>query len=280
MSEKIDLGIDPMDAKGHYKSLPIFSESRTKEMEAMFLPFIDITDRYGLLISRLTLILGNIKPIDIRDIVIRDLMADVFDCLYESRTLIMAGKMNVGFPVVRRAFESLSLLDLCVVNKSWAEKWQKGNEIPNGKVRRELDKYPLGEKKVEMQKLYKFFCLGSHPNRDLIPRRFMGEGNQYVLGAIGHPNLVMACELCLRMLEMWFWLTAIVSVIYHKIITAIDDSYNEAYTQTAKDAQEVGKWLVENFNNVLKEEKEHWDRNPVDQPPAADKNLAPKTVES
>jgi hypothetical protein len=263
MSEKQNLGFDPMDAKEHYKSLHIFSETRAKEMNQMFLPFIDITDRYGLLISRLNLILGNVKPKDTQDIVLRDLMADVFDCLYESRTLIMGAKINVAFPVVRRAYESLTLLNLCAINKSFAEKWQKGKEITNGEVRKELDKHPLGESKEDMNKLYQFYCLGSHPNRELIPRRFLGEGNQFVLGAIGKPNLWMACDLCIKILEMWFWLTAMVSVVYHKILSEIDISYNEAYSLTANDAQEVGKWLIENFNKVLVEEKEHWDKHPV-----------------
>lgn len=263
MSDKMEQIFDPIDAKESYKSLSLYTETRTKEMTGMFLPFIDITDRYGLLISRITLVLGNIKPKDTRDVVLRDLMADVFDCLYESRVLIMEGKIYVAFPVVRRAYESLSLLNLCAINKSWAEKWHKGKEIKNSEVRKELDKHPLGESKEDMKKLYNFYCLGSHPNRELIPRRLLGEGNQYVLGAIGHPSLVMACELCLKILEMWFWLTAMISVIYHKQISAVDKSYNEAYSLTAKDAQEVSKWLVENFNKALVEEKEYWDKHPI-----------------
>jgi hypothetical protein len=263
MLDKKDSESIAANAKENYKALAHYSKTRTKEMNEMFLPFIDITDRYGLLISRLTLILGNIKPKDTRDIVLRDLMADVFDCLYESRALIMGAKINVAFPVVRRAYESLTLLNLCAVNKFWAEKWQKGNEITNGEVRKELDKHPLGESKEKMKELYKFYCLGSHPNRDLIPRRLLGGGNEYVLGAIGHPNLVMSCDLCMKILEMWFWLTAMVSAIYLKIISAIDKDYHEAYSLTARDAEEVGKWLIKNFNKVLKEEKEYWDQNLV-----------------
>jgi len=231
-------------------------------MTSMFFPFIDITDRYGLLISRITLVLGNIGPKDTQDIVLRDLMADIFDCLYESRAQIMSGRLNVAFPVVRRAFESLALLNLCAIDKSSAENWHKGKRIENAKVRDALDKHPLGESKTDTKKLYDFYCLGSHPNRDLIPFRFLGEGNQFVLGSIGQPNLSMACDLCIKILEMWFWLTAIMTVMYCKILSAADKSYGDAYSRTSKDAQEVGKSLIENFNKVLKEEKEYWDQNP------------------
>lgn len=185
---------DPKNTKETYKSLSAYAQTRTKEMTEMFIPFIDITDRYGLLICRITLILGNIKPLDIRDVVLRDLFADIFDCLYESRSLIMSGKLNVAFPVVRRAFESLSLLNLCAIDKSWAEKWHNGKEITNKDARKVLNKHPLGESEDEMRKLYKFYCLGSHPNRELIPCRFLGEGNQFVLGSIGKPNLLVVPE--------------------------------------------------------------------------------------
>ncbi|WP_408998471.1 hypothetical protein ACJ77P_12940 [Syntrophus buswellii] len=263
MSENESFAFDPLDAKNHYESLHKFSDTRAKEMNQMFLPFIDITDRYGLLISRLTIILGNAKPKDTQDIVLRDLMADVFDCLYESRDLIMGAKINVAFPVVRRAYESITLLNLCAINKSFANKWHSGKEIKNAEVRKELDKHPLGESKEDMKKLYNFYCLGSHPNRELIPRRFLGEGNQFVLGAIGKPNLWLACDLCIKILEMWFWLTAMVSVIYHDMLSKVDIGYNDAYSQTSNDAKEISKWLVLNFNNVLKEEQEYWINNPV-----------------
>jgi len=123
----------PKDANKHYESLQMYADTRTKEISEMSGPFVKITDRYGRLISRVTLILSGIKPENTQDKVLRDLMADIFDCLYESRFLVMASKLNVAFPVARRAYESLSLMSLCGIDKSWAEKWQKGQKIGNAK---------------------------------------------------------------------------------------------------------------------------------------------------
>jgi len=251
------------EANKHYESLKLYSEIRTKEISEMSVPFIEITDLYGRLISRLTLILGGMEPKDTQDIVLRDLLADIFDCLYESRSLIMATKLNVAFPIARRAYESLSLMSLCAIDKTWAEKWQKGKKIGNAEIRRELGKHPMGEQEEELKKLYNFFCLATHPNRELIPRRFLGEGNQYVLGVIGQPNLLMVCEYCINLLEMWYWLTAMASYFYHETIAKVDKGYSDSYMQAAREAQNVREWFVDNFNRVLKEEHEHWRQNPA-----------------
>src|ERR1051325_8332630 len=66
-----------------------------------------------------------------------------------------------------------------------AEKWHAEKKISNEDVRHELGKHPMGEVEGEMKNLYKFFCLGTHPNRGLIARRFLGEGNEFVLGRHG-----------------------------------------------------------------------------------------------
>jgi len=255
----------PKEANKHYDELKEYAATRTEEISAMMGPYIRITDRYGRLISRIVLLLGNVKPSSIQDLVIRDLMADVFNFLYETRPLILAGKISVAFPIARRAYESLSLLHLCAVNEEWAEKWQKGKKIGNVEIRRELSAHPMGEPEEQMKELYNFFCSATHPNRELIPRRFLGDGNEYVLGVIGAPNLVMVVDYCSKILEMWFWLTATVSYFYGEIIHKIDKGYPEAYRQAAEEAKKAKGWLIENFNRLLKEEQAYWERNPIDE---------------
>jgi hypothetical protein len=248
-----------------YEDLEEYAAARTEDISSMMDPYIQITDRYGQLISRIVLMVGNTKPTNVQDIVVRDLIADVFDCLYETRSLILAGKLNVAFPIARRAYESLSLLHLCAVNESWAKRWQNGKKIRNAEIRRELNAHPMGESEEKMKELYNFFCSATHPNRELIPRRFLGDGNEYVLGAIGAVNLVMVIDYCMKILDMWFWLTAIVSFFYCEIIAKINEGYPEAYHQVAEEAKKTKRWLIENFNRLLKEEQEYWERNPTDE---------------
>lgn len=263
--ENMQKQFNPNEATKLYEALQNYADTRTKEMSGMAEPYIKITDIYGRLISRLVLLLGGNKPVNTQDIVIRDLMTDVFDCLYESRTLILSGKLNIAFPIGRRAYESLSLLHLCSLDKAWAEKWHKGKKIENYKIREELGVHPKGESKEQMKELYNFFCIATHPNRELIPRRFLGEGNEYVLGAIGEPNLVIVLDYCTKNLEMWYWLTATVSYFYKEVIAELDKGYYELYQQAAKEAQKVKVWLIENYNNLLREEQKYWENHPVEE---------------
>ncbi len=254
---------NPKEAIKHYEELPKYADTRTKEISEMAKPFIEITDKYGRLICRIVHLLGNVKPKDTQDVAIRDLMSDIFDALYESRSLILAGKVHVSFPIARRAYESLSLLHCCVLDKAFANKWNKGKEIGNAEVRKKLGSHPKGESEKELRELYKFFCKATHPNRDLILRRFLGEGNKFVLGVIGKPNLVLTIDYCIKMLEMWFWLTATVSHFYKKEYLHKDKEYFTEYHQAADEAKQVKQWLVENFNSLLKEEQNYWKQNPV-----------------
>lgn len=245
------------EGRNLYNQLPKYAETRSNELSSMSGPYIDLTDRYGELLSSLVVLLGKSPPTGSQDIVMRDLLADVFDCLYESRALILAGKLNVAFPVARRAYESLSLLHLCAVDKRWADKWQKGRQVRQADIWKELRKRHMGPPERKMKVLYKFFCSATHPNRYLIPTRFLGDGNEYVLGVIGKPNLVFVVDYCIKIVEMWFWLAAVVSISYKDMIAESNPGYFEDYSKVAKEARSVTQSLVENFNRLLREEREY-----------------------
>lgn len=244
---------NPQKGDEEYAKLPHYTEVRTREISGMVEPYIQVTDQYGQLIARLTLILGRIKPRDTQDIVIRDLMADVFDFLYEARAFILSGKFMMAFTLGRRAYESLSLLALCALDPSWADRWAQGKEISNGQVRKQLAKHKMGEPENLTKELYKYFCAVTHPNRGLILQRRLGEGNLFVLGAIAQPDLIMMTDIARYHLNMWYWLSAVVTYFYLLQIDQFDRSYGEAYLGTAKDAEHVGQELRENYNRLLEE---------------------------
>lgn len=241
------------EADAQYEKLREYAIVRERELAGMMEPYVGLADSYGHLIVRLTTVLGRIKSKDIQDVVIRDLMADVFDSLYEARTCLLAGKCTVVYPIARRAYESLSLLHLCALEPDWARKWQSGKPIWNGEVRRALAAHSMGEPKANTDHLYDFFCAATHPNRDLVAHRFLGDGNEFVLGVIGQPNLVMIADCCIKLVDMWFWLTATVSYFYRSHLEQHDRSYFDAYLCLAADAQEIKRQLVDDYNQVLAE---------------------------
>ena len=227
------------EATALFDRLPEFAVTRHHEIVSMAEPYIASTDRYARLVARLVSFLGHVSPRDEQDRVIRDLLADVFDFLYEARQLILGGKLSVAFPLARRAYESLSLLHLCAVEPKWATKWQQGKQIGNAEVRKALGEHPMGEPEAEMRELYKFFSEAAHPNRSLVPQRFLGEGNAFVLGMIGKPELYFVFDYCSKHLGLWHWFAATVSYFYRESIGPVDRAYFEEYHECVERAKPV-----------------------------------------
>lgn len=239
-----------------YKKLEEYSQHRSRELAAMSAPYIECTDTYGQYVCRLTNVLGRIEPGTVQDKAIRDLMADVFDMLYESRIIILKSKLEVAYPLIRRAYESLSLMALIPLDEPYATRWQNGEKIKNSEIRDQLDKHEMGERAEGLREAYKFFSLAAHPNRDMIPERFLGQGNKFTLGAIGMPDLVMVTDYMSRHLNLWFWFAAVLAYYYRNVIDKFDAQLAEEYFKVAAKAKEVSAWLNEQHNNVLKEHRE------------------------
>jgi hypothetical protein len=230
---------------------------RTASLSKTLHPYIQVTDAYADLICEIVDVLGTERPSSIEEIVVRDLLADVFDSLHEARRIILTGKCSTAYPTARRVYESMSLLALCVFDPSVAKQWQSGKQISNSEVRRGLAKQILGEEEHATKELYNFFSLGAHPNRDLIPGRYLGEGNQFTLGAIMVPSLALVVQYCAIHLSMWFWFTATTLHKFHMLVDAAKPDLGQRYLQVARAAQQLQPELRRNYDRLLKEEREH-----------------------
>lgn len=239
----------------NYTTVRESDEKQTGELCGIFKPYIQVTDVYAELVCEIVGVIGTERPSSQQDIVVRDLLVDVFDSLQEARRIILTGKCSTAYPVARRVYEALSLMALCALDPGIAEKWESGKEIGNNEVRQKLAKHPLGEPEDSTKKLYSFFSLGAHPNRDLIPRRFLGEGNEFVLGSVGAPSLALVTEYCTIHLRMWFWFTAVLLHFYQQLVdTAIPD-FGRRYLQVADAAQRLQAELNLNYERLLREEQ-------------------------
>lgn len=238
-----------------YRDLPTFATGRDQELRAMLTPFVDITDRYGELVSRAVLALGRVPPRNRQDAIVRDLLADVFDFLYEWRRPLLEGRVHVGYPLGRRSYESLSLLSAVLQDKDLATRWDSGKQIGNSQIRSALTSLPFYEDETSLRELYSFFSKGSHPNRDLVSERFLGEGNEYVLGSIGRPSLVLVLDSSISLLGLWFWFGALVAYVAREPLASSDAVFGSHYLETARDAQEISRWLADNYNRLLEQDQ-------------------------
>ena len=92
--------------------------------------------------------------------------------------------------------------------------------------------------------------IGTH-----MAHRFLGEGNEFVLGATGRPSLAMLADYALKTLDLWFWFAAFVAFAYREVLFRADPELLKTYHDTAEAAKPVAAWLREQFNRVLAEEQ-------------------------
>ncbi len=176
------------------------------------------------------LTLGGKSPNGIQDEVCRGLLADMFESLYDARWAIVESQSNVAFPLLRRAFESISLLAAGAVGAGLAATWAPGKEVP-------------------------YFSEGAHSNRDLVPIRFLAKGSQFVLSAIGRPDLLVFCDHLRHHLSLWFWSYAAVTFHYRELT---DLGYGQKYLKAASDAKEVRKALLNDIRRLRSNPSARW----------------------
>lgn len=237
-----------------YHRLKDYAETRFSELSKIFQDEIEVLMEYEELICRATVILGSYPPKDITDRSIRDLFADVFDFLYISRRLILEGYVSTVFPLLRRAFESNSLIQYFMLLPNKVIEWDKGKQISNAEIRKYLDSHPMGQSEKAMKDLYVFFSGATHPNREYIPTRFLGEKNQFVLGAIGVPSLLVVADYIYRLIELWFWLAALISYHYREIFRSADKKYMDDYMKVANKAKKVSEELLTSKRELWEKE--------------------------
>ena len=264
---------DPAPGNGAeaYVALVRYADLRERELSRMLAPVVEVTDEYGSLAARLVWALGEAPSKDVQDRVVRDLASDVFDFLLAWRRAVFESQLSVGYPLARRAYESLSLLDVCGQDVAFAERWERGAQIGNAEIRKALGSLPFKEPENELRELYKFFSKGAHPNRELIPERYLGDGNGFTLGSIGHPDLLLTVDHCLNLLRIWVWFVAVLGYLYRDQVDSRDQNWGKDYLAAHDNAETVAGQLIDEFNRLLAESRPEYDENGIKKPTSNDR---------
>ncbi len=243
-------------ATRQYSDLLEYAARRQSELVPMLRPYLDVTDAYGVLLCEIVLILGESAPGTAIEAARRDLLCDVFDFLYESRSHIVKGTIEIAHPLARRAYESLSLLVASDLDESVGQRWMDQRKLDNSEIRRVLGSHPNGESEVKLRELYNFFCKASHPNRAMVAHRLLGEGNQFTLGAVGRPSLAILADYAIKTLDLWFWFGAFASSKYLPLLEKADPDFSGSYLRVSQNAPSVRMWLTQQMNRMIAEETE------------------------
>ena len=113
-----------------YAKLPEIEAERRSAIEEIFVDEFAFIDDCLALAARQVEILGDMRPANIEDVAIRDLSCDAFEFLYEARRVIAENRPSIVFPLMRRAFESVSLCHLFMVTSLRSKMVQRASVQP------------------------------------------------------------------------------------------------------------------------------------------------------
>jgi hypothetical protein len=188
--------------------------------------------------------LGKVQPSSIEDVAMRDLGCDAFEFLYEARRAVAENRPSVVFPVMRRAFESISLCHLFTMKPEFAAKWSKGREISNSDVRKQLEHDPMTESVDEIREEYKHFSRGAHPNRSHVPYVFLGEGNEFTLGAISPIDPLTLGDHVRYLMHLCFWYIGVFCLFLSRVSSAFErDPFHPGIPQNKPSIQDASECL-------------------------------------
>lgn len=199
-----------------YSSLPEIEATRRQEIEEIFVDEFAFVDDCLALATKQVEFLGEIHPSSVEDVAMRDLSCDAFEFLYEARRSLAENRPSVVFPLMRRAFESISLCQLFTVKPEFARKWSKGQKISNSDVRKHLEHHPMTDSIEQLREEYRHFSRGTHPNRTHVPYVFLGEGNRFTLGAIPPVDPLVLGEHIRHLIQLCYWYIGIFVYFYLK----------------------------------------------------------------
>jgi hypothetical protein len=228
-----------------YQSLFEYENTRCRELSGIYSDEIKLVQDLEQLFCRAVSILGEIPPNDNLDRSLRDLGCDAFDALYTIKQLILGNYHPMVLPLLRRAYETVCLIHYFQLEPLAVNKWEKGHQFNNVEIRKFLDTHPMGEKGEELKSLYSFYSKGTHVNRDYIPNRHLGDGNQFTLGSISKPSLFVTTDYMQQLVGLWFWLIGTITYYYRDIFWSHDAGYGKDYLAIADRAKAAIQSLFE-----------------------------------
>lgn len=239
-----------------YSRLREYATARYTELSEMYSQEIRLVEDYEKMACRIVFILGTVPPVGVADRCIRALLADVFDALYTSRTVVLEAYGSLAYPILRRAFEAISLIYYFTACPDKADAWEDGCEIRNSEVRKYFEKNPTGDPPSALKDMHALFSDAAHINREYIPVRFLGEGNMFTLGSIGRPSLVSTTDNLIRLIQLWFWVTATVVRRYLAVFNKNDSTIIHDYVLLGNRVKPTLDFMRGELTQLVHEEDE------------------------
>ena len=209
---------DPPRKWKPYCELAQVEADRRRAIEEVFADEFAFIDDCLALAAKQVETLGDCHPSGVEDVAMRDLSCDAFEFLYEARRAVAENRPSVVFPAMRRAFETIGLCHLFTAKPEFARKWSRGGTISNADVRKHLEHDPMTESVEQIREEYKHFSQGSHPNRTHVAYMFLGEGNEFTLGAIPPIDPLILGGHIRDLMQLCYWYIGVFCYFYREVM--------------------------------------------------------------
>jgi len=196
--------------------------------------------------------LGDTAPRDTCERVQRDLLCDSIDSLWLAEHALLRGYENQSLVLLRRAYETASLMAYFANFPSAAADWEAGKRISNSKIRNALDSAPTPEPKEHLEEMYRVYSLFTHANRDTVYHRLLGEGNRLPLGCQGNVSEKHYAPAIRELLRQVMWFVDVSNFAFAKQGLRPPRSYIDRMLAYRDEVQALAKRLPPLFNEHVR----------------------------
>ena len=161
--------------------------------------------------------LGDVLPQQDYDRIQRDLACDTLDSLWLAEHAVLRGYDNQGLVLLRRSYESISLMAYFFNFPEKVQEWQGGKRIRQSIVRRALGSAPVSESEERLTRMYRVYSLFTHINRETVFNRLLGEANRFTLGCQGNVSENVIAANLRELLTQMVWFVDVFHFVFLKL---------------------------------------------------------------
>jgi hypothetical protein len=188
-------------------------------------------------------LLGSIAPTDNYDRTQRDLACDTLDSLWLAEHALLRGYENQALSLLRRGYETTSLMAFFVNYPGEVGAWENSKKIPQVEIRKKLETAPFREPKENLDEMYRVYSLFTHVNRETVYHRMLGEGNRLTLGSQGNSGDDIVGSVLRELLRQMMWFVDVTNFTFAKLGLRPEKQYVDEMLAYRDEVQGLAKKL-------------------------------------
>jgi hypothetical protein len=187
--------------------------------------------------------LGDLPPKEAYDSIQRDLACDTIDSLWLAEHSLLRGYENQTLVLLRRAYETTSLMAYFFNFPGKATEWAVGKRIRQSQIRNGLGTAAVPEPKDHLDEMYRVYSLFTHVNRDTVYQRLLGDKNRFTLGCQGNVSDQIVASVLRELLRQTMWFVDVANFVFLKLGLRPPAAYAQKMLGYRDEVQSLAKKL-------------------------------------